>query len=111
MWGDGKQQTEETGSSSAKSTYPIPETPEHTKQLGDMKTVCSEPVWSVEDAKTLATDYSDWLGGKPDNQANRRLFAKLHLGNQGRCNITGTNISNNYPGTFHLAVRIVESIC
>ena len=109
--GDGKQRREETGSSSAKLTYPIPEAPEHTKQLGDMKTVCSEPVWSVEDAKTLATDYSDWLGGKPDNQANRRLFAKLHLGNQGRCNITGTRISNNYPGTFHLAVRIVESIC
>ena len=55
--GDGKQRRVETGNSSAKSTYPIYEAPEHTNQLGNMKVVCKQPVWSVVDAKQLATDY------------------------------------------------------
>ena len=82
--GDGKQRREETGNSSAKSTYPVPECPEHKQQLGNMKIVCPESVWSVEDTNNnymLATDYHNWLSGKPDSNFNRRQFAKLHLGN------------------------------
>lgn len=79
--GDGKQRREETGNSSAKSTYPVPECPEHKQQLGNMKIVCPEPVWSVEDTNMLATDYHNWLSGKPDSNVGRRQFAKLHRGN------------------------------
>ena len=109
--GDGKQRRVETGNSSAKSTYPICEAPEHTNQLGNMKVVCKQPVWSVADAKQLATDYSDWLKDKPDNRTNRRLYAKENLGNTGRENINGNDLQYNYPGTFHFTVRAVESIC
>lgn len=42
---DGCQRRSITGSSSASSTYPIPESPEHQKQLGDMRVICKEPVW------------------------------------------------------------------
>ena len=90
---------------------PSPRTPEHTNQLGNMKVVCKQPVWSVADAKQLATDYSDWLKDKPDNRTNRRLYAKENLGNTGRENINGNDLQYNYPGTFHLTVRAVESIC
>jgi len=38
--GDGKERRLSTGSSSAKSTYPIPEAPEHQIQLGNMKIIC-----------------------------------------------------------------------
>ena len=45
---DDCQQRSITGSSSASCTYPIPESPEHHKQLGDMRVICNEPVWKVE---------------------------------------------------------------
>ena len=45
--GDGKERRSSTGNSSGKSSYPIPEAPEHHSQLGDMKLSCPCPVWSV----------------------------------------------------------------
>ena len=42
--GDGKERRSFTGNSSAKSSYPIPEAPEHQSQLGDMKLSCPCPV-------------------------------------------------------------------
>ena len=38
--GDGKERRSSTGNSSAKSSYPIPEAPEHHSQLGEMKLSC-----------------------------------------------------------------------
>ena len=48
---DGCQQRSFTGSSSASSCYLIPESPEHQKQLGDMRVICNEPVWKVKMTK------------------------------------------------------------
>ena len=28
--------------------YPIPASPEHQKQLGDIRVICDEPEWKVE---------------------------------------------------------------
>ena len=47
--GDGKERRSSMGNSSGKSSYPIPEAPEHQSQLGDMKLVCTCPVWTIED--------------------------------------------------------------
>ena len=41
---DGCQRRSITGSSSASSIYPISESPEYQKQLGDMSIICNEPV-------------------------------------------------------------------
>ena len=50
--GDGKERRLSTGGSSAKSTYPILEASEHQSQLGDMKIICPEPVWTGSDAES-----------------------------------------------------------
>ena len=47
--GDGKERRSSTGNSSTKSSYPNREAPEHQSQLGDMKLVCTCPVWTIED--------------------------------------------------------------
>ena len=49
--GDGKKRRSSTGNSSAKCSYPIPEAPEHHCQLGDMKLVCTCPVWTLKTQK------------------------------------------------------------
>ena len=54
--GDGKERRSSTGYSSAKSSYPIPEAPEHQSQLGDMKLVCTCSVWTVEDTEAEPRD-------------------------------------------------------
>lgn len=41
---DGCQRRSITGSSSASSIYPISESPEYQKQLGDMSIICNEPL-------------------------------------------------------------------
>ena len=43
---------------------------------------------------TFSSQYQAWLGQRKDNANNRRLFAKLHFGNMGRENITGTSKKN-----------------
>lgn len=37
-----------TGSSTAAATYPIPEAPERSDQLGDMTLICQSPVGEIE---------------------------------------------------------------
>ena len=68
---DGCQRRSVTGSSSASSTYPIPESPEHHKQLGDMTVICNEPVWRVEMTEKGDEQYKAWLGKRVDNNENR----------------------------------------
>lgn len=107
---DGKQRRNDTGNGSAKSSYPICDAPEHVSQLGNMSIISHKPVWSVEDTKGLAKEYKTWLGFKVDNIQNRRDYAKCHLGNMGRENITKVNLEDYYVGTLHLALRSAESI-
>ena len=68
---DGCQRRSITGSSSASSTYPIPESPEHQKQLEDMSIICNEPVWKVGMTEKAEEDYKAWLGKRVDNNENR----------------------------------------
>ena len=42
-----------TGNSTACSSYPIPEAPEHINQLGDMKVIFEKPLWSVEETDKI----------------------------------------------------------
>ena len=49
--GDGKERRSSTGNSSAKSSYPIREAPEHHSQLGDMKLSCPCLIWSVAETE------------------------------------------------------------
>ena len=109
--GDGKERRLSTGSSSAKSTYPIPEAPEHQSQLGDMKIICPEPVWTVSDAESCQKKFETELCGKAPTKEKRREFAKQNLGNTGRKNLNGTPLSECYPGTAHLGFRSAETLC
>ena len=68
---DDWQRCSITGSSSASSTYPIPESPEHHKQLGDMRVICNEPVWKVEMSEKGEEQFKTWLGKRVDNSENR----------------------------------------
>ena len=71
---DGCQRRSITGSSSASSTYPIPESPEHHKQLGDMRVICNEPVRKVEMSEKGGEQFKTWLGKRVDNSENRLLL-------------------------------------
>ena len=62
--GDGKERRSSTGNSSTKSSYPNREAPEHQSQLGDMKLVCTCPVWTVEDTEAVETKFQGELKGK-----------------------------------------------
>lgn len=53
---DGCQRRSITGSSSASSCYPIPESPEHQKQLGDMRVICNEHNNSVMNGHLWRTE-------------------------------------------------------
>ena len=109
--GDGKERRSSMGNSSAKFSYPIPEAPEHQSQLGDMKLVCTCPVWTVEDTEALETKFQSELKGKAPSKEKHREFAKQNLGNTGRSNISGTPLSEYYPGTSHLGFRPAETLC
>ena len=87
--GDGKERRSSTGNSKAKSSYPIPEAPEHQSQLGDMKLSCPCPVWS----ETLEMKINLELRGKSPSKEKHREFAKQNRGNTGRTNICGTPLS------------------
>ena len=50
---DGKARRSSTGNSTACSSYPIPEAPEHVDQLGDMKIFFEEPSWSLEETEQI----------------------------------------------------------
>ena len=71
---EGCQRRSATGSSSASSCYPIPEPPEHQKQLRDMRVICNELVWKVEVTEKGEEQYKTWSGKRVDNTENRLLF-------------------------------------
>lgn len=50
---DGKARRTSTGCSTACSSYPIPEAPEHVDQLGDMKVLFEQPPWSLEETERM----------------------------------------------------------
>ena len=59
--GDGKERRSSTGSSSAKSSYPIPKAPEHQSQLGNTKLICPHPVWEVEETVVMEEQFQNTL--------------------------------------------------
>jgi len=109
--GHGKERRSSTGSSSAKSSYPIPEVPEHQRQLGDMKLICPQPVWTVEETVVMEEQFQNTLNGKSPTKQKRKGFAKQNLGNMGRHNICGTPLADFYPGNAHLGFRSGETLC
>ena len=111
MCGDGKKRRLSTGSSSAKSTYPIPEAPKHQSQLSDMKVICPEPVWTVSDAERCQEKSETELCGKAPTKEKHREFAKQNFGNTVRKNLNGKPLSEYYPGTAHLGFRSAGMLC
>lgn len=109
--GDGANRRTITGSSTAKSTFPIEEAPEHQRQLGDMTVYCPEPLRTVEETKQASTTYREWLGNKKDTTDNRREFAKVNCGLTGRPSICGTELADFYPGTMHRCINSTQTIC
>ena len=103
--GDGKQRRVDTGNSSSRSTFPIPDAPEHNSLLGNMLVISTNPVWTCEDSRDME---KKWL--LEGNGTTRSEFARSNLGNQGRENITACDMQNYFPGTMHLAIRSVETI-
>lgn len=109
--GDGANRRTITGSSTAKSTFPIEEAPEHQSQLGDMTVYCPEPLRTVEETKQASALYKEWLGNKKDTSDNRREFAKTNCGLTGRPSICGTEMADFYPGTMHRCINSTQTIC
>ena len=58
---DGKQRRITTGTSSAKSSYPIPDAPEHSNQLGDMTIACNMPLVKFVIQHKLKNSFIDGL--------------------------------------------------
>ena len=109
--GDGKERRLSTASSSAKSTYPIPEVPEQQSQLGDTKIISPQPVWTVSDAESYHKTFETELCGKAPTKEKHREFAKRNLGITGRKNLNSTPLSEYYPGTAHLGFQSAETLC
>ena len=103
---DGKQRRLDTGKSTAKSSYCIPEAPEHKTQLGDMTIACTSP---VEEA-SLESDYIQFRGTRKESNKIRADFAVTHFGNVGKANITNIPIRDYYCGVTHLVLRSSETI-
>ena len=102
---DGKQRRIDTGNSSSRSTYPIPDAPEHSTLLGNMMVISTGPVWTVEDTEKIE---QEWNEVKPPT--TRSDFARNNLGNQGRVNLTCCDMQNYFPGAMHLAIRSAETL-
>ena len=102
---DGKQRRVDTGNSSSRSTYPIPDAPEHSTLLGNMMVISTGPVWTVEDSEKKEQEWN-----KIQTPTTRSDFARNNLGNQGRVNLTCCDMQNYYPGVMHLAIRSVETL-
>ena len=109
--GDGKERRSSTGSSSAKSSYPLPQAPEHQSQMGDMKLICPQPVWTVEETVVMEKQFQNTLNGKAPTKQKCREFAKQNLGNMGRDNICETPLADFYQGAAHLGFRSAETLC
>lgn len=109
--GDGANRRTITGSSTAMSSYPIEEAPEHFNQLGDMTVCCPKPLRSVEETTQASMNYIQWLGDKKDTPDKRREFTKANYGLTGRQNICNTELDDFYPGTMHRCINSVQTIC
>ena len=77
---DGKQRRVDSANSSSRSTFPIPDSPEHTSLLGNMLVISNAPVRAYEDSKDMKQKYENLDEKTP---VERPEFAKNHLGNQG----------------------------
>ena len=104
---DGKQRRVDSGNSSSRSTFPIPDSPEHTSLLGNMRVISTAPVWTHEDSRDMKQNYEKLVEKSP---IGRSEFAKNNLGNQGRENLTTCDLRNYFPSTMHLAIRSLESL-
>ena len=56
---DGKQRRIDSGNSSSRSTFPIPDSPEHTSLLRNMLVISKAPVWTYENLKLFESYLSD----------------------------------------------------
>lgn len=106
---DGKQRRVDSGNSSSRSTFPIPDSPEHTSLLGNMRVISTGPVWTHQDSRDMEQKYNR-LNEKTPVPVSRSDFAKNNLGNQGRVNLTTCDMQNYFPGTMHLAIRSAETL-
>ena len=79
--------------------------------MGDMKLICPQPVWTVEETVVMEKQFQNTLNGKAPTKQKRREFAKQNLGNMGRHNICETPLADFYPGTAHLGFRTAETLC
>lgn len=87
--GDGANRRTITGSSTAKSTFPIEEAPEHQRQLGDMTVYCPEPLRTfVKDEET------------DDEESSEPCFCtiQVHLG------------KNKTPPDYHELFKLDEKL-
>ena len=98
-----------SGVSTARSSYPIEEAPEHLSQLGDMSIYCHEPLWTVENTKDTEKNYVKWLNGKKDTNENRRQFSQKSLG-RFASNAIMMDMKDFYSGITHKVCRVAESI-
>jgi hypothetical protein len=97
---DGKQRRIDTGNSSSRSSYPIPDAPEHPTLLGNMLVISTGPVWTVEDTEK---NEKKWNEVKPPT--TRSDFARKFCKKKGRVNLTCWDMQNYFPGAMHLATR------
>ena len=106
---DGSGRRSSSGASTARSSYPIEEAPEHITQLGDMSIYCHEPIWTVRNTKNIEKEYTEWLNGKKDSTENRRVFSKQSLGRVAT-NATMMDIKDFHSRLTHKICRVGESV-
>lgn len=109
--GDGANRRTVTGNSTAMSSYPIEEAPEHRSQLGDMGIFCPAPVNTIERTNEAVNKYQQHLGLKADTKERRRDFARDNLGYTGLANVSATELSDFYPGMMHRCINSIQTIC
>lgn len=109
--GDGANRRTITGSSTAMSSYPIEEAPEHRTQLGDMGIYSPAPIRTKQMNHQSSIKYKQWLGLKADTKERRRQFAKENLGFTGLENISETELTDFYPGMMHRCICSTQTIC
>ena len=108
---DGAQRRSLTGTSTASSTYPIPEAPEHRYQLGDLSIFQAKPLLTASDTEQAANKWNEFVGNKANSKSNRNEFARLHQGLTGFINPSGLDIQDIYPPMMHRSFNVLGSIC
>ena len=99
------------GTSTATSSYPVPEVPVHRNQLGDLSLLHDKPLLTVSSTFKATEDYKDFLKGRESNQHLRNEFAKEHCGLKGYINRTGLDSTDVYPPCMHRVFNCLSSIC